>query len=99
MDNVIQKLISYNIQKTNNDTNYTVKDALNELDELKNIALNSLDKNGNPNVSAALRAIEAKAKIAGLYKQNLAPTQNVVQMSEIIVDGEQLKLNIGEEFF
>ena len=77
---------------------YTIEEALVELDELKNIALNCFDKNGNPNISVALRAIDCKAKIAGLYSQKNVETKNVIKMSEIIVDGQQLKLNIGEEY-
>ena len=33
---------------------YTIDDAIKEFDELKNIALNCFDKNGNPNSSAAI---------------------------------------------
>ena len=42
---------------------FTVEEALGEFDELKQIALNCLDQNGNPNISAALRAVENMAKI------------------------------------
>ena len=83
----------------NNDTNeYCIENALREFDELKNIALNCYDKNGNPNISAALRAVENKAKIAGLYSKN---PQNeiknaVLAMNEIMIDAKQLKLDIGE---
>ena len=56
------------------------------------------DKNGNPNISAAIRAAENKAKIAGLYTQNNLEIGTVVKMGEITVDGYQLHLNIGEEF-
>ena len=76
--------------------NYSQEDAIKEFDELKNIALNCYDKNGNPNVAAAIRAAENKAKIAGLYGKNNVQIANVVKMDEITIDGEQLKLNIGE---
>ena len=78
--------------------NYTLEDALRQFEELKEIALNCYDKNGNPNISAAIRAVENKAKIAGLYSKNLQNTTNYIKMSEITIDGEQLKLNIGEEY-
>ena len=78
--------------------NYKPEDALNEFEELKNIALNCYDKNGNPNISAALRAVENKAKIAGLYSKDGIKIAQVVSMKEIMLDGEQLKLNIGEDF-
>lgn len=77
---------------------YTQKEAIKEFDELKNIALNCFDKNGNPNISAALRAVENKAKIANLYSQNNLEIGTVVKMGEITIDGQQLKLNIGEDF-
>ena len=98
-----KSLISYKSQKntikTKKEQNtFTVEEALGEFDELKKIALNCLDKNGNPNISAALRAVENKAKIAGLYNQTNIEIGSVVKMGEIRIDGEQLKLNIGEEF-
>lgn len=93
MNNEIQNSIS---KTTKNE--YSINDAIKEFDELKNIALNCYDKNGNPNISAALRAIENKAKIAGLYKNGNIQVGSVVKMNEILIDGEQLKLNIGEDF-
>jgi len=79
--------------------NFTVSEALSEFEELKRIALNCFDKNGNPNISAAIKAVENKARIAGLYTQNNVEIGTVVKMGEITIDGQQLKLNIGEEFF
>ena len=78
--------------------NYSQEDAIKEFDELKNIALNCYDKNGNPNINAALRAAENKAKIAGLFSNNDIKIAQVVSMNEITLDGQQLKLDIGEEF-
>jgi len=99
MDNENNNLISYQ-SKINNVKNkaYTIEDAILEFEELKKIALNCFDKNGNPNLSMALRAVENKAKIAGLYSAEKNKVLNVVKMSEITIDGEQLKLNIGEDF-
>ena len=99
MENEIYNLISYKPKNINKETNYSIADAIKEFDEIKNIALNCFDKNGNPNISAALRAIENKARVAGLYKQENKQVINAIQMKEIVIDGEQLKLNIGEEFF
>ena len=91
MNNEKKSLISENNSK------YTMQNALDELDELKNIALNCIDKNGNPNLSIAVKAIEIKAKIAGLYSKNIQNNNTFVKMNEIKIDGEQLKLNIGED--
>ncbi len=77
--------------------NYTIENALKELDELKNYAFSCVDKNGNPNLSIALKVIECKAKIAGLFTQNKQESKTIVKMGEITIDGEQLKLKIGED--
>lgn len=77
--------------------NYKQEEALKEFEELKNMALNCFDKNGNPNIGLALRAVENKAKIAGLYSNKDIKIANIVNMKEITLDGEQLKLDIGEE--
>ena len=99
MDSENKDLVSYQFQNNKiQNTKYTLEEAIKEFDELKNIALSCFDKNGNPNVSAALRAIENKAKIAGLYSTKQAEITNVIKMSEITIDGQQLKLDIGEEF-
>ena len=100
MENEDKNSISY-ITKTNKlskNNEYTLQDAILEFEELKNIALNCVDKNGNPNISAALRAAENKAKIAGLYKNIKTNTQTVLNMGEIKINGEQLKLKIGGIF-
>lgn len=82
----------------NHSLKYNQNDAIREFEELKQIALNCFDKNGNPNISAALRAVENKAKIANLYSQSNLEIGTVVKMGEITIDGQQLKLNIGEDF-
>lgn len=96
MDNESKKLTSNNHKKEIAPI-YSIDDAIKELDELKNLALSCVDKNGNPNISAALRAIESKAKLAGLYKQNNSQMTNYVQMNEIVIDGKTLNLNVGED--
>ena len=96
------KIISFETQNSlkinEKHETYNQNKAIEEFDELKKIALNCLDKNGNPNISAALRAVENKAKIAGLYSQNNLEIGTVVKMGEIMIDGTQLKLNIGVDF-
>lgn len=87
-------------KKTNikNIEEYSIENAIREFEELKNIALNCYDKNGNPNIQAAIRALENKAKIAGFYNNKAnVQIENIVQMEKIKFNGEQLKLNIGEE--
>lgn len=82
----------------NKEFDFTQKEAIEEFEELKKMALNCFDKNGNPNINAAIKALENKAKIAGLYSANNLEMETVVKMGKIIIDGEQLKLNIGEDF-
>lgn len=47
--------------------NYSVKDCFNELNDLKTTALTAFDKNGNPNVNAAIKTVELKGKLAGFF--------------------------------
>lgn len=86
-------------QNENQESAYTAQEAIKEFEELRKMALNCFDKNGNPNINAALKAIENKAKIAGLYSSNKTEINTVVKMNEITIDGEQLKLDIGENFY
>ena len=99
----IKKEISYKAKKkvsnrAQNLVDFTKEKAIEDFEELKQIALNCFDKNGNPNVSAAIKALENKAKIANLYSEGNIEIGTIVKMSEITIDGEQLKLNIGEDF-
>ena len=77
---------------------YNAKKHFDELNELKGIALNCFDKNGNPNINAAIKTAELKGKLAGLYNQEKEETtSNIVNvMGTITLDGEQLKFNVGE---
>ncbi len=81
--------------KTKKSSPPSLLDIIEELDELKNIALNCFDKNGNPNISSAIKAVEAKSKIISNLNNNKSAS-TVVQMGEVKIDGIQLKLNIGE---
>ena len=77
--------------------NYTAIDYFNDCEELKLIALECRDKQGNPNVSAAIKADENKAKVAGLLKDQVIHSGSVTQMPSVVVNGEELVLNIGED--
>ena len=76
--------------------NYTAVDYFNDCEELKLIALECKDKHGNPNVAAAIKADENKAKVCGLLKDQIIHSGNVTQMPSVVVNGEELVLNIGE---
>lgn len=87
-----------NTQKSvQEELNYSQKDYFNDCEELKLIALECRDKYGNPNISAAIKADENKAKVAGLLKDQIIHSGSVTQMPSVIVNGEELTLNIGEE--
>ena len=60
-------------------------------------ATGAVDKNGNPNINAAIKADENKAKVAGLLKDQIIHSGNVTQMPSVVVNGEELVLNIGED--
>lgn len=76
--------------------NYSALDYFNDCEELKLIALECRDRQGNPNVSAAIKADENKAKVCGLLKDQIIHSGNVTQMPSVVVNGEELVLNIGE---
>lgn len=89
-----------NQQKTvQEELNYKAQEHFDELNEMKEIALNCKDKYHNPNVNAAIKAVELKGKLAGLYKDNQENNENNVinVMGSISLDGKELKFNVGED--
>lgn len=79
--------------------NYDALKHFNELNEMKAVALTCLDRNGNPNINAAIKTVELKGKLAGLYKNENEDAQgnNVINvMGSITVDGKKLDFNVGE---
>ena len=71
------------IQKTQkehirNEIKYSIDDAMKELDDLKIIALESLDQYSRPNVSAATKAVEMKCKLKGLMSDDATVNNSVV---------------------
>lgn len=76
---------------------YTALDFFDECNELKLIALECKDKQGNPNINAAIKAVENKAKVCGLLKDQIIHSGSVTQMPSVVVNGEELTLNVGEE--
>ena len=83
-----------------------IKDKLNydelkhfeELDTMKEIALSCKDKEKNPNVSVALKAVELKGKLAGLYsdKDDNTDSNNFTLMGTIQLDGHKRQYEVGE---
>lgn len=76
---------------------YSALDFFDECNELKMIALDCRDKYGNPNITAAIKATENKAKVCGLLKDQIIHSGNVTQMPSVLVNGKELTLNIGED--
>lgn len=89
-----------NTQKTIQEVlDYDAKKHFDELNELKGIALKSFDKNGNPNINAAIKTTELKGKLAGLYNQDKDEevSNNIVNvMGTITLDNKKLEFNVGE---
>lgn len=77
--------------------NYSAIDYFNDCEELKLIALECRDKQGNPNVNAAIKADENKAKVCGLLKDQIIHSGSITQMPSVVVNGKELELNIGED--
>lgn len=83
-------------QVAKEEIDYSQKDFFDELEDLHMIALESLDKNGNPNVGAAKGIVELKGKAKGYLKNEVELSGGaVVQMGEVKIGGKQLSFNIG----
>lgn len=78
--------------------NYKEKEHFEELCELKEIALSCSDKYNNPNINAAIKAVELKGKLAGLYKNDSQDDsgKTVTVMGSISLDGKKLDFKVGE---
>lgn len=92
----IQHLEQNQQKAVQEELNYSAKDFFEECNELKLMALECRDRYGNPNINAALKADENKAKVAGLLKDQIIHSGNVTQMPSVVVNGKELELNIGE---
>jgi phage terminase small subunit len=73
--------------------NYTALDAFKEFQEMQELAKQSSKNYGN-----AIKCIENKAKLAGLFKERLELSGGtVVQMGEVKVADVQLSFEVGAE--
>ena len=92
--------IEANAQKVaREELGYTIRDCFDEINEMKQIALNCCDKCGNPNVNAAIKAVELKGKLAGHFdkEEKESTTSQVTVMNEVFIDGEVLDFKVGEQ--
>lgn len=81
-----------------NKLNYNALQHFDELNEMKAAAMVLRDKYGNPNVSVALKAVELKGKLAGLYSDNENPeSNNFTVMGDIKIDGKSLNYKVGDD--
>ena len=78
--------------------NYSIRDCFDEVDEMKKIALESLDKSGNPNINAAIKAVELKGKLAGHFDKDTKEqgSSTVTVMGDVTIDGQEISFNVGE---
>ena len=88
-----------NVQETvQEQLNYDALKHFEELNEMKQEAMNCSDKYHNPNVNVALKAVELKGKLAGLYKNDTEDLSGgiVTVMGSIAVDGKKIEYQVGE---
>lgn len=78
---------------------YNAKKHFEELNEMKMLAMECRDKYQNPNVNVALKAVELKGKLAGLYQESREENENgtVNVMGTIKIDGQNIDFNVGEK--
>lgn len=60
---------------------YTIKDSFDKLCEIQEMALNCLDKNGNPNLNVMVKAEELKGKMFGVYQADNEQKANYFEIS------------------
>ena len=93
--------IEENAQKVaREELKYSIKDCFDEINEMKQIALNCCDRIGNPNVNAAIKAVELKGKLAGHFnskEEKETSLSQVTVMNEVFIDGEVLDFKVGEQ--
>ena len=80
-------------QTTEEEIKYTVKDAFKELEEIQAKAMDY-----STTYSVAMKAVENKCKLKGLFTDNLNVTGGIgVQMQTIKIDDKELQFNVGED--
>ncbi len=81
-----------------NEIEYSINDAFKEFDDLKMIALESVDQYGRPNIAAANKAIEMKCRLKGLMNDEAQVNNSVVvEMGAVEVQGKEIKFDVGAD--
>ena len=76
-----------------NEVNYTITDAFEEFQEIQNRAMEN-----TKTLPIAVKAVENKAKLKGLYKEdNQQKALQVTAMGTVTVDSKALELNVGKK--
>lgn len=75
---------------------YSVQDAINEIDMLIDCAIEG-DKNGIPNIASALKGVEMKCKIKGYGKETISFSGDVTMMPDVILNGNKVDFKVGDE--
>lgn len=78
---------------------YSKSDSFENLEVVQEMALNRKGKDDevNPDISTFLKAEELKGKLCGLYAEKDKVQPQVNKMGSVIINGEKLKLNVGEK--
>lgn len=95
------EVFNSNVFKTvQEELNYSAIEHFRELDNLKTISLMCLDKNGNPNISSAIKAEELKGRVAGLYNNKEEQELNggtITVMGDIKLNSDKLEFKVGQQ--
>lgn len=80
-----------------NEIEYSINDAFKEFDDLKMIALESVDQYGRPNIAAANKAVEMKCRLK--QQEQLAAiqqgTEMIKNMGGVDAIGAELAARVG----
>lgn len=83
----------------NNEFNYSKDKSFENLEAVQKMALNKKGKDDeiSPDISIFLKAEELKGKLCGLYSDKSKTYVPINLMGNVIIDGKELKLNVGED--
>ena len=78
---------------------YSKNESFENLEAVQQMALNRKGKDDeiNPDISTFLKAEELKGKLCGLYSDSDKKGGSFNIMSTVKIDGEELKINVGED--
>ncbi|MCD7879815.1 MAG: hypothetical protein LUG16_07780 [Candidatus Gastranaerophilales bacterium] len=86
-------------KKNKQESLYSKNESFENLEAVQQMALNRKGKDDelNPDISVFLKAEELKGKLYGLYSEKDKSSSPINLMGQVIIDGKELQINVGEK--